>query len=464
MASRATILLLLLAAESFAQFKQPAANNYWANQPSGQRQQQVTRTRTGIQRSPQVLGDVEEVDFRKPEPTTPPPNNKPPPAFSYMDRFSGKLFQKIVRRQQQRNVVISPFSVHALLAMLYAAADGKTAEEIQEAGVFGTNALNVAIDFERQAKFKEFVQGAELTLATRIYYNRRLGGVNRSYDEFAKFYYDAETVPVNMANGKDVSDNVNAWVADKTRNKIRELVSSGDVDDQTQALLVNAVYFRGRWEHEFATKDTRPMDFRHSDGRVSQVAMMDNDDTYALADLPELEATALELAYKDSATSMLILLPNQRSSLASLEQQLARPEFDLNRVAHSLRRQQVRVRLPKFQIELEQDMTEPLMQLGARQMFSPSSQLTKLLDRPVRVGKVLQKAYIDVGEAGTEAAAASSAKIVPLSLPPKISEVTVDRPFVFALRTPSSVLFVGHVESPTPWIHQPEERSEQYNY
>lgn len=134
---------------------------------------------------------------------------------------------------------------------------------------------------------------------------------------------------------------------------------------------------------------------------------MFNDDVYGLAELPELGATALELAYKDSATSMLILLPNETTGLGKMLQQLSRPEFDLNRVAHRLRRQSVAVRLPKFQFEFEQDMTEPLKNLGVHQMFTPNSQVTKLMDQPVRVSKILQKAYINVGEAGTEASAAS---------------------------------------------------------
>ncbi|XP_016940968.3 alaserpin [Drosophila suzukii] len=411
----------------------------------------------------QPLDYVEEVVMNKREPTTPPPPNRPPPAFSYMDRFSGKLFQKIVRSQGQRNVVFSPFSVHSLLALIYGASAGKTSRELQQAAEFNKGAQDVAQDFARVIKLKEQIQGADLTVATKTYYNQELGEVNKSYDNYAQFYFNAATEPVDVQNGKDTAARINAWVSDSTRNKIRELVGPNDVDPQTQAILVNAVYFKGRWEHEFAIMDTQPYDFHHSDGRITPVAMMYNDDVYGLADLPALDATALELAYKDSATSMLILLPNQPNGLANLEQRLSRPEFDLNRIAHNLRRQSVHVRLPKFQIEFEQDMTEPLKQLGIHQMFTPSSQVTKLLNQPVRVSKILQKAYIDVGEAGTEASAASYAKFVPLSLPPKPKEFIANRPFVFAIRAPNSVLFMGHVENPTPMTARNEPKADGYN-
>ncbi|KAH8373103.1 hypothetical protein KR009_011700, partial [Drosophila setifemur] len=390
---------------------------------------------------------------------------RPPPVYSYMDRFSSKFFQKIVATKGGGNLAYSPVSVHSLLGLIYGASVGKTASELQRAGEFVEEALNVAMDFERLIRHKEHLQGAELTMVSKMYYNQQLGGVNPSYIPFAETYYDAGIEAVDMSRGNDAAAKINAWVADSTRNKIRSLVKPNDIDTQTQTVLVNAIYFKGRWENEFATMDTLPSKFQHSDGSSSSVAMMYNDDVFAMADLPELGATALELAYRDSATSMLLLLPKQVGGLHALEQQLARPEFDLNRIAARLRRQTVTVRLPRFRIEFEQDMTEPLKQLGVRQMFAPNSQVIKMLNAPVRVEKILQKAYVDVGEAGTEASAAScnfpigiylrnnnnlsftvDAKFVPLSLPVKSPEFTADHPFVFAIRTPNSVLFMGHVE------------------
>ncbi|XP_052856015.1 alaserpin-like [Drosophila gunungcola] len=129
--------------------------------------------------------------------------------------------------------------------------------------------------------------------------------------------------------------------------------------------------------------------------------MMHNHEVYGLADLPELEATALELPFNNSATSMLILLPNQPKGLANLEQQLAQSEFDLNRIANRLHRQSVPVGLPWFWVSIDFDMTAPLKMLGLRQVFTGSSKVTKLLERAVRVDKILQRAHIKVFEDGT---------------------------------------------------------------
>ncbi|KAH8237327.1 hypothetical protein KR038_009978, partial [Drosophila bunnanda] len=363
--------------------------------------------------------------------------------------FSSKLFQKIAPTSSRRNLVYSPVSVHALMGLIYGASVGKTFLELKNVGDF-VEPLDVARDFKDLIDYKKGLGEVELTIATKAYYNSQLGGVNRSFPPFAQSYYRAGIEAVDMEQPKISADGINAWVSDSTNGKIQDLVSASDLDSRTQALLVNAIYFKGHWQNEFATMDTLPYQFHHSDGSSSSVAMMYNDDVYGLADIPELDATVLELAYKGSGSSMLILLPKQRNGLAHLERQLAHHEFDLNKIAARVRRQTVTVRLPKFRIEFEQDMTAPLQQLGVKQMFTSQSQINTILNNNVRVDKILQKAFIDVSEAGTEAAAASYAKFVPLSLPMKSPEFTADHPFVFAVRTPSSVLFIGHVEHPTP--------------
>lgn len=415
------VLLLLAASQLLAAQvydpRYPSQQPIYAHrtQPEAYNPQGVTQIGPrfgGAQDTQQQVDDgqpIEVVDMsRRPAPpaATRGAATRPPPTSSYMDRFSSKLFQKIAPASGGRNLVYSPVSVHALMSLIYGASEGKTLLELQEAGEF-RNQLGSATDFKELIEYEKDLGDAQLTMATKVYYNRQLGGVNPGFPPFAKDYFRAGIEAVDMENGKDTAAKINNWVSDSTRGKIRDFISPGDLDSRTQALLVNAIYFKGRWQNEFATMDTLPHKFQHSDGSSSSVAMMYNDDTYGLADLPELDATALELAYKDSATSMLILLPKQPNGLANLERQLSSRQFDLNKIAARIRRQTVTVRLPKFRVEFEQDMTAPLQQLNVHQMFTSQSQITTMLNRPVRVEKILQKAFIDVGEAGTEAAAAS---------------------------------------------------------
>ncbi|KAI8033724.1 alaserpin-like [Drosophila gunungcola] len=369
-------------------------------------------------------------------------------APTYMTRFSAKLFQEIIRWQSQLyNVVFSPFTVHSTLALIYRASEGETFEEVQQVGQFDKQPVFVALDFERLIKFKEHLQGARLTSFSRVFYNQQLGGVNSRYDEFSKFFFDIATEPVDMDGGQDTANRINDWlrrVGVMAYVSPHDITPSGKSSAQMQALLVSTGYFRGHWEHKFGLDNTRSSNFHHANGAASSVRMMYNHDVYALADLPELEATALELAFDESATSLLILLPNRPNGLAHLEQQLARPEFDLNRIASRLHRQSVTVGLPRMRFGSQCNMTNPLKRLGLRKMFTASSGVTKLVDQPVRMDKFLYRSFFSLTEGGTGHVNLLNGK----PLPAKAKEVVANRPFFFAIRTPKTVLFMGHVLNP----------------
>ncbi|XP_041565341.1 leukocyte elastase inhibitor-like [Drosophila elegans] len=310
-------------------------------------------------------------------------------APTYMTRFSAKLFPKIIKSENKLdNIFFSPYAVHAMLALIYRASEGETLNEVQRVGEFNQHPVFVALDFERLIKFKERLQ-----------------------------------IPVTSGNS-----------AYPTTLSLRS------------TLLISTVRFLGFWEHTFYYGNTRPTEFHLANGRISNVDMMYNHKVYGLADLPDLDATALELPFKDSATNMLIPLPNQPNELVNLEQQLAQPEFDLNRIANCLHRQSVTVGLPRFRVVMVFDMNAPLKQLGLNQMFTDSSKVTELLDLPVRVDKVLQRAHFTVFEDGTSLQYPSGPEDAK-SLPANSKEFVANRPIVFAIRTPNSVLLMGHVKS-----------------
>ncbi|KAH8391011.1 hypothetical protein KR215_003742, partial [Drosophila sulfurigaster] len=364
-------------------------------------------------------------------------------------RFSSVLFQPIALSNQRRNVVYSPSSVHAMLGLLYCVSHFETANELRRVGQFVDDQASVGKDFQRLNAQLQQLDGAQLIVANKLFYNREHSSLNPDFRRYANQLFGTDIEAVDMRRADNTARKINAWGADATRQKIRELVSASDIDEQTHALLVNAIYFKARWATEFSSMDTNPEKFRVSSNAVVTVPMMYNDDIFPYADLPELNAKALELPYAGTQATMLLILPNEVEGLPQLERMLAHPDNDLNVIASRLRRETVTVRLPKFRIEMEQDLMRPLQQLGVNRMFTVDSEIDAMLMKKVTISKFLQKAYIDVNEAGSEAAAASYAKFVPLSLPLKSREFTADHPFIFAIRTPETVLFIGHVVLPT---------------
>ncbi|KAH8416051.1 hypothetical protein KR222_007256, partial [Zaprionus bogoriensis] len=373
---------------------------------------------------------------------------RPEAQFNYRERFSTALFQPITRASSQKNVVYSPTSLHTMLGLLYTVSSGETAAELQRVAQLGEDRLTVAKEFQRLISGQKRMENAQLIVANKLYYNYALAELNPDYQRFAVQYFDADIEAIDAKRAANSAAKINAWAADATRNRIQQLVTPGDIDERTEALLVNAIYFKARWATEFSAVDTSSERFQLSRTAAIKVPTMFNDDYFDYADLPELDAKAVELPYAGTDATMLLILPNQVDGLPQLEAQLAGNNNDLNFIAARLRREMVTVRLPKFRIEFEQDMTRPLQQLGVRRMFTESSEIDAMLMSPVRVSKILQKAFIDVNEAGSEAAAATYAKFVPLSLPARSRDFNANHPFMFAIRTPQTVLFIGHVVQP----------------
>lgn len=355
------------------------------------------------QRPTVVYGVDSQPAATRPSNSASPP--RPEAQFNFRERFSSTLFQPIARDNLRKNMVYSPASVHTMIGLLSTVSSGETSLELQRVGQLSGDKMAVAKEFKRQLNSQKKSENAQLIMANKLFYNNRLAQLNPDYRRFAVQYFESDIDTIDVNRAANSAAKINAWTADATRNRIRNLVSASDIDDQTQALLVNAIYFKARWATEFSAVDTSTEKFQAGRAGAIKVPMMFNDDIFDYADLPELDATAVELPYAGTDASMLIILPNQVDGLAQLESQLA--STDLNFIASRLRREMVTLRIPKFRIEFDQDMTRPLQQLGLRRMFTDLSEVDTMLLEPVKVSKILQKAFIDVNEAGSEAAAAS---------------------------------------------------------
>ena len=352
------------------------------------------------------------------------------------------------------NFVVSPYSVHSVMSMVAAGAAGDTKSQM-------INALRLPNgDADRNATAKAIMDriaalGArgDVTLesANRVW-------VQASYPLLPAFTREIEkTFGAGFASADFVNaaeptrKAINDWVEKITRNRIKDLIPSGVLTPLTRMVLVNAVYFYGTWDVPFSEKSTRPMPFFTAPGQSHDTPMM-----YAkLEGIGYREEAGLqvcELPYKGRTLSMVVLLP-EAGQIGALEQRVGKEGF--NAVCGTLGAQTVHVTLPKFKIESQFGLNEPLVKLGMRDAFSAGdadfSGMTGTRD--LFVSTVIQKAFIEVNEKGTEAAAATGVVMALRSMPiEKRIEFRADRPFLFALRDRETglVLFMGRVADPKP--------------
>ncbi|XP_050986640.1 leukocyte elastase inhibitor-like [Labeo rohita] len=429
-------------------------------------------------------------------------------------QFSLNLFKKVSRGNASGNVFYSPVSISSALAMVSLGAKGNTATQMFKVLGFNNPAEPSAVTpashqqaqkpqkpqipcgvksqpeqptaqqtqkFEIPAELKkspaQAVQTEDqihssfnklmselnkpgvpyaLSLANRLYGEQSYQFVEKFLND-AKRYYEAGLEKVDFKKKSDAARvDINKWVEKKTQDKIKDLLPQGSIDAMTKLVLVNAIYFKGNWEKKFPKEATNDGQFKLNKTRTKPVKMMYQESKFPLASIPEMNSQVLELPYVGKNLSMLIILPNEiqdeTTGLQKLEKALTYEklmEWTRREIMHQ---EEVQVSLPRFKMEQTYDMKSLLISMGMEDVFdgqkvnlsgmSPNNDLV--------VSKVIHKAFVEVNEEGTEAAAATGIVISTLSMPSPPKTFNADHPFLFFIRhNPSnSILFYGRFCSP----------------
>lgn len=373
-------------------------------------------------------------------------------AATAANRFSSNLYGALASGAKG-NLVVSPYSVHSAMAMVAAGAAGGTeAQLVQGLALPAEPAARAAAVKALRARVEALGAGGDVTLeaANRVWVQRDyalLPAFTRGVEEvFGAGFAAADFVgAAEAARGE-----INGWVEKKTRDRIKDLIPNGALTADTRMVLVNAVYFYGAWATPFSADRTREEPFHLGPDQTRPVPMM-NAHLEGMAYREEDGLQICELPYKGHGMTMVALLP-AAGGLEALEVRLAKEGVDA--VVGRLGRRDVNVTLPKFKIEAQFTLNDALRALGMRDAFAPSladfSGMTGT--RELSISAVVHKAFIEVNEKGTEAAAATGvmmrATSVMISEPPAVFRA--DRPFVFVLRDRGSgaVLFLGRVANP----------------
>lgn len=349
------------------------------------------------------------------------------------------------------NLVISPISVSAALAMAYAGANGDTATEM-------ASVLHFAGDDAVEQEFGTLL--SDLNSAGQGNYTLSLANSLWSQQGMQLLTPFLQTMQADFGgsvqqvdfqnNPTEAVQTINNWVSQETQGLIQNLLSPSDVSFFTKLMLVNAVYFQGNLATGFDPTLTQNAAFTLDSGDQVQVAMMHNTAGFGYMDSDGFQV--LSLPYQGGRLSMDVILPIGSASAAGLN--VSQLPADLSTWLSGLQTQQVAVSLPKFVINTQEKLTGPIESLGMSDAFSPTADFSGIAGQPLNLSTVVQQATIRVNETGTIAAAATGvgvAHVTCVVAAPQPVVFNADHPFLFLIRdnVSGSILFMGQEMDPT---------------
>lgn len=362
-------------------------------------------------------------------------------------RFAFDLYQKLGADSKGENIFLSPLSISTALAMTYAGARGETEKQMAQALHFSLPQQQLHAAFSELQASLQKSKDYELAIANRLW-GQKGYPFSKDFLKFVDSQYQGGFEEVDYLRDPQGSRKmINRWVEERTKEKIKDLLASEDITALTRLVLTNAIYFKGSWRASFDPKRTIQADFQLENGKATPAFLMSQTAKFKYLNADALEL--LELPYAGDRLSMLVLLPEKGTQLSKVEQMLT-PE-NLRTWRTSMEEVRVRVLLPKFKTETRFVLNDPLIELGMKDAFDE-----KLADfsgimgkKDLYISKVIHKAFIDVYEEGTEAAAATAVIMSTKSM--SIEPVfRADHPFIFLIldNQSGSILFLGRLMKP----------------
>ncbi len=358
--------------------------------------------------------------------------------------FAFRFFNQVCSSEKEKpNVFISPLSASLALSMTANGAAGNTLTEMLTTLGFSFSPSLDALNSYHQkltSALLDLDNTTQLGIANSIWIKQGFK-VHDSFVEANKRWYDADVRELDFSSST-AKDVINAWCADKTNQRIKDVIE--EIPADTRLYLLNALYFKGTWTSKFGKSKTVQEDFTNASGDKQKVAMMNQtatfnytqNDNFAIAEFP----------YGNEAFSMVVLLPAENKTLDESLSGLTYENWKSWSAA--LRRTELEVKLPKFEMKYDKDLKKDMKALGMKDAFSAdAADFSKMSADDLFIGLLKQFTYLKVDEEGTEAAAITVVGMDTTAGPSSTVAFHVNRPFVFMIKEKSTgaILFMGKI-------------------
>jgi len=366
------------------------------------------------------------------------------------NRFAFDLFKPaLAAANGTENIMISPFSITSALSMTLNGATGKTFEAMRKTLGLEQKTLE-QINNTYLKLMTEMVPVDKLVvveIANSVWVEKRLIVKQPFITELQKSY-KAEARDIDVTN-PDAVNIVNGWIAEKTHDKITDMLDKLDPD--LAMLLINAVYFNGKWRYRFDKAETREEPFYSTPSVSKTVPMMHQ--TENLKAVKSNNLTIAEIPYGQGNYTMVVVLPDENVTTSDVANALTPSMWQewMGLLAENTHK--VDLSIPRFKYMYKRLLNDDLIGLGMGIAFSDFANFDNISDQGLKISRVLHQTFIDTNEEGTEAAAATVVEIVLTSASPTplVVKIILDHPFLYFIRETSTgaVLFIGRVSDPT---------------
>ena len=367
------------------------------------------------------------------------------------NEFATDLYARL-RSEAPGNLFFSPYSLSSALAMTYAGSHGETEAQMAKVLHFPASQAKLRAGFKSlgDQMAASGKAGIQLRIANRLWGQQDLHFLPE-FLAVTKANYGAELGLLDFKRSAAARRTINSWIEQQTNGKIQDLLPADVIHEMTRLVLTNAIYFKARWTHDFKPSATADAPFRVSASKQIAVPTMrqTHDFRYAKSD----DVQVLELPYGPRGDlAMLILLPGKTDGLADLERRLT--GASLRKWSQELKPCQVKIDLPRFKMTSQFSLADALASMGMPLAFSEDqADFSRMSKERSFLSAVIHKAFVDVNEEGTEAAASTAivADAAEKPLDEEIVEFRADHPFVFLIRDArtQSILFLGRLADPS---------------